>query len=237
MSETHSVDIYEVASHLWDTADELRANSHLKAAEYSIPVLGLIFLKFGDSRFTEAEAYLAGKSAGRRVIGKADCLPQSSSNPCWSNFRVLAFSVIVRTTSSGTPDGTSAEISSLTSTTASTRETRCLTTSFAIWRLAMRHDAGCPGLPSLYQPCSRTLAQPKSRVNWVLFLNFREGAKSGCSRKCSIPDQVGASASNALGRNVTLAASFQSPLTDSNRRPPPYHGGSRTRAQSSRRVC
>ena len=50
------VDIYEVASHLWNTADELRANSHLKAAEYSIPVLGLIFLKFADSRFTEAEA-------------------------------------------------------------------------------------------------------------------------------------------------------------------------------------
>src|SRR5947207_12525536 len=72
MSETPSVDIYEVASHLWDTADELRANSHLKAAEYSIPVLGLIFLKFADSRFTEAEAGLVGKGTGRRAIGKAD---------------------------------------------------------------------------------------------------------------------------------------------------------------------
>jgi type I restriction enzyme M protein len=66
------VDIYEVASHLWETADELRANSHLKAAEYSIPVLGLIFLKFADSRFTEAEGDLAGRSSGRRSIGKAD---------------------------------------------------------------------------------------------------------------------------------------------------------------------
>jgi type I restriction enzyme M protein len=66
------VDIYEVASHLWETADELRANSHLKAAEYSIPVLGLIFLKFADSRFTEAETSLAGVSTGRRTIGKAD---------------------------------------------------------------------------------------------------------------------------------------------------------------------
>src|SRR5438309_9141882 len=65
-------DIYEIASHLWDTADELRANSHLKAAEYSIPVLGLIFLKFADSRFTEAEAAIAGRSSGRRTIGKAD---------------------------------------------------------------------------------------------------------------------------------------------------------------------
>jgi type I restriction enzyme M protein len=66
------VDIHEVASHLWETADELRANSHLKAAEYSIPVLGLIFLKFADNRFTEAENALAGTSSGRRTIGKAD---------------------------------------------------------------------------------------------------------------------------------------------------------------------
>jgi type I restriction enzyme M protein len=67
-----TVDIYEVATHLWGTADELRANSHLKAAEYSIPVLGLIFLKFADSRFAEVEAELAGKATGRRTIGKVD---------------------------------------------------------------------------------------------------------------------------------------------------------------------
>jgi type I restriction enzyme M protein len=65
-------DIHEIAGHLWDAADELRANSHLKAAEYSIPVLGLIFLKFADSRFTQAEADLAGRSTSRRQVGKAD---------------------------------------------------------------------------------------------------------------------------------------------------------------------
>jgi type I restriction enzyme M protein len=65
-------DIYDIASRLWETADELRANSHLKAAEYSIPVLGLIFLKFADSRFTQLESELAGKATGRRQIGKAD---------------------------------------------------------------------------------------------------------------------------------------------------------------------
>jgi type I restriction-modification system DNA methylase subunit len=48
-------DIYDVAAHLWDTADELRANSHLKAGDYSIAVLGLIFLKFADSRFSTLE--------------------------------------------------------------------------------------------------------------------------------------------------------------------------------------
>ena len=65
-------DIHEIADRLWETADELRANSHLKAAEYSIPVLGLTFLKFADSRFTQMEAKLVGKSSGRRKIGKAD---------------------------------------------------------------------------------------------------------------------------------------------------------------------
>ncbi len=64
--------IYNIADRLWETADELRANSHLKSGEYSIPVLGLIFLKFADSRFAQAEAELAGTSTGRRQIGKAN---------------------------------------------------------------------------------------------------------------------------------------------------------------------
>lgn len=67
-----TIDIYDIANRLWETADELRANSHLKAADYSIPVLGLIFLKFADSRFTQAETELAGTSSGRREIGKAN---------------------------------------------------------------------------------------------------------------------------------------------------------------------
>jgi type I restriction enzyme M protein len=67
-----TTDIYDVADHLWGTADELRANSHLKAAEYAIPVLGLIFLKFADSRFTRREAELVGQATGRRQIGKAN---------------------------------------------------------------------------------------------------------------------------------------------------------------------
>ena len=69
---TETTDIHEVASKLWGIADELRANSSLKASEYSGPVLGLIFLKFADSRFTKAEEELAGQGSGRRKIGKAD---------------------------------------------------------------------------------------------------------------------------------------------------------------------
>jgi type I restriction enzyme M protein len=66
------IDIYDIANRLWETADELRANSHLKSAEYSIPVLGLIFLKFADSRFAQAEAELAGTGTTRRPVGKVN---------------------------------------------------------------------------------------------------------------------------------------------------------------------
>lgn len=41
---------------LWQTADTLRANSDLKSSEYSTPVLGLIFLKFADNKYSQYEA-------------------------------------------------------------------------------------------------------------------------------------------------------------------------------------
>ena len=41
---------------LWRAADSLRANSDLKASEYSTPVLGLIFLKFADNKYRQHEA-------------------------------------------------------------------------------------------------------------------------------------------------------------------------------------
>lgn len=70
MTSPATTDIYDIANRLWETADELRANSNLKASEYSNPVLGLIFLKFADSRFTQVEAELAGTGSARRTIGK-----------------------------------------------------------------------------------------------------------------------------------------------------------------------
>ncbi len=61
-----------IESKLWAAADELRANSKLKSSEYSVPVLGLIFLRYADHKFATAEKQFAGKSTGRRAIGKAD---------------------------------------------------------------------------------------------------------------------------------------------------------------------
>ena len=40
----------ELEKRLWDAADELRANSKLKSSEYSVPVLGLIFLRYADHK-------------------------------------------------------------------------------------------------------------------------------------------------------------------------------------------
>ena len=44
-------DLSELEAKLWEVADELRANSGLRASEYSTPVLGLIFLRFAEARF------------------------------------------------------------------------------------------------------------------------------------------------------------------------------------------
>ena len=48
-------DIAEVERRLWSVADQLRANSGLKPSEYSRPVLGLLFLRYADAKFAEAE--------------------------------------------------------------------------------------------------------------------------------------------------------------------------------------
>ena len=52
---------------LWEAADQLRANSGLNSAQYSGPVLGLIFLRFAEVRFAKRRAELdkAGATARR----------------------------------------------------------------------------------------------------------------------------------------------------------------------------
>ncbi len=66
--------IQDIERRLWRAADELRANSKLSSQEYSVPVLGLIFLRYADHRFSEAEKELLAKanSGRRRGIGKHD---------------------------------------------------------------------------------------------------------------------------------------------------------------------
>ncbi|MBA6417043.1 SAM-dependent DNA methyltransferase [Colwellia sp. 6M3] len=51
---------------LWSAADSLRANTGLTAQEYSRPILGLIFLKYAEFRFTQAKERIEAKGSSRR---------------------------------------------------------------------------------------------------------------------------------------------------------------------------
>jgi type I restriction enzyme M protein len=57
---------------LWDAADQFRANSGLKAQEYSGPILGLIFLQFAEVRFAAQRAKLEKAGASSRRGSRVD---------------------------------------------------------------------------------------------------------------------------------------------------------------------
>ena len=60
----------DLEKRLWSAADEFRANSKLKSSEYSVPVLGLIFLRYADHKFAQATAKLTSQGSERRTIGE-----------------------------------------------------------------------------------------------------------------------------------------------------------------------
>ncbi|MEZ8295018.1 N-6 DNA methylase [Vibrio splendidus] len=58
--------IEQLEKQLWSAADSLRANTGLTAQEYSRPILGLIFLRYAEFRFTQAKANIESKGSSRR---------------------------------------------------------------------------------------------------------------------------------------------------------------------------
>ena len=63
----------QTESRLWDVANNLRANSKLSSSQYSTPVLGLIFLRHADYKFSKKQEELESKNtSSRRTIGKVD---------------------------------------------------------------------------------------------------------------------------------------------------------------------
>lgn len=63
----------DVEKRLWSAADQLWANTGLKPSQFSNPVLGLIFLRYAEKRFAEAEARIGPVGSGnRRKISKVD---------------------------------------------------------------------------------------------------------------------------------------------------------------------
>ncbi|MFA6921798.1 MAG: type I restriction-modification system subunit M N-terminal domain-containing protein [Gallionella sp.] len=73
-------ELKQLEDDLWEAADQLRANSKLTATEYSMPVLGLIFLRHATTRFnallpdefTQDEIMLGAESVFRHV----ECMGQ-----------------------------------------------------------------------------------------------------------------------------------------------------------------
>jgi type I restriction enzyme M protein len=71
------IQLRKLETELWRAADQLRANSKLTASEYSMPVLGLIFLRHAYNRFqkvkTEVEKNLPSHpQRGKRLLTKKD---------------------------------------------------------------------------------------------------------------------------------------------------------------------
>jgi hypothetical protein len=64
--ETMASDLTEISNTLWSAADKLRPNSGIRPAEYTRPVLGLLFLRHADERFAAIEKKLSPR-AGSRV--------------------------------------------------------------------------------------------------------------------------------------------------------------------------
>jgi type I restriction enzyme M protein len=57
---------------LWDAADQFRANSGLKAGQYSQPALGLIFLRFAEASFATQRAKPEKASLSARRGSRVD---------------------------------------------------------------------------------------------------------------------------------------------------------------------
>lgn len=69
-------DIERLEKRLWEAADQLRANSKLTASQYSMPVLGLIFLRHAYNRYLvvkeKIEAKLPSRGGRKRPVTKDD---------------------------------------------------------------------------------------------------------------------------------------------------------------------
>lgn len=76
------IQLNKLENDLWEAADQLRANSKLTAAEYSMPVLGLIFLRHAYNRFLivkdKVEPTLPSRGGVKRPLTKNDFLSQKA---------------------------------------------------------------------------------------------------------------------------------------------------------------
>src|SRR2546421_353773 len=67
-----ATDITDTENRLWAAADKLWANTGLKPSEFSTPVLGLIFLRYAETRFVEVQRKYEAKGTAVKDIEKYD---------------------------------------------------------------------------------------------------------------------------------------------------------------------
>ena len=72
----------QLEADLWSAADNLRANSDLKSSEYSIPVLGLIFLKFADNNYRKHEGKIVAEFQKLKGTRREKALSEIAIEKC-----------------------------------------------------------------------------------------------------------------------------------------------------------
>jgi type I restriction enzyme M protein len=63
-----ATNLNEVEKRLWAAADQMWANTGLRPNEYAAPVLGLLFLRYAEKRFVDAQVHLQSGGSGRRSV-------------------------------------------------------------------------------------------------------------------------------------------------------------------------
>ncbi len=69
---TSSTTLQDLENRLWAAANQLWAMTDLKPSEFSTPVLGLLFLRYAEKKFTDAEARFAADGMEHGDIDKTD---------------------------------------------------------------------------------------------------------------------------------------------------------------------
>ncbi len=63
-----ATNLNEIEKRLWAAADQMWTNTGLRPNEYAAPVLGLLFLRYAEKRFVDAQAQLQSGGSGRRSV-------------------------------------------------------------------------------------------------------------------------------------------------------------------------
>ena len=65
-------DLKDLERRLWESADQLRANSSLTPSDYRGPILGLIFLAFAEHRYLQVTPELEQRATARNPVKPDD---------------------------------------------------------------------------------------------------------------------------------------------------------------------